>query len=142
VPVPLTKIMVAVDGSEASMKAVSFASQLAKQNGSKLMILNVALLPAFASPKTLESLRADLSKRSTEFLESSKSAARSANVDAEAKTVETTRSVVESIVEVSDREKSDLIIVGSRGMTPGRLMLGSIAAGVANLAHCSVLVVR
>jgi len=134
--------MVAVDGSEPSLKAVTFASQLAKQNCSKLIMLNVALLPAFASAKTIESLRTDLSTRSSELLETARSTARGASVDAETRIVETTRSVVEMIIEVSNREKADLLVVGSRGMTPGRLMLGSIAAGVANLAQCSVLVVR
>jgi len=138
----LTKIMVAVDGSEPSLKAVTFASQLAKQNSSKLIMLNVALLPAFASAKTIESLRTDLSKRSSELLETARSAARGASVDAETRMVETNRSVVQTIIEVSNHEKPDLLVVGSRGMTPGRLMLGSIAAGVANLAQCSVLVVR
>jgi len=138
----LRKIVVAVDGSEPSLKAVGFASQLAKQTGSTLQILNVILLPAYASPPTLENLRAELSKKSAQILEKSEALAKTVNVETDTKVVETTQSVVETIVEHSDREKADLIVLGSRGTTMGRLMLGSIAAGTANLAHCPVLVVR
>jgi nucleotide-binding universal stress UspA family protein len=136
------KIIVAVDGSEPSMKAVSYAAKLAKLAGSRLMILNVILLPTFASPKTLENLRKDLSTKATQILEKSKGIAGTVSVDSESKIVETDRSVVEAIIESSENEKADLIVLGSRGTTMGKLMLGSIAAGTANLAHSPVLVVR
>ncbi len=136
------KIIVAVDGSESSMKAVSYAAQLAKLTGSRLMILNVILLPAFASPKTLETLRKELSTKASQVLEKSKTITDAAMVNSESKIAETDHSVVETIVELSESEKADLIVLGSRGTTMGKLMLGSIAAGTANLAHRPVLVVR
>jgi nucleotide-binding universal stress UspA family protein len=136
------KILVAVDGSEPSMKAVSYAAQLARLSGSKLIILTVILLPAFASPKTLESLRTDPSTKASQILEKSKSVAKTNNMESESKILETDRSVVEKIVESSDAEQADLIVLGSRGITMGKLMLGSIAAGTANLARRPVLVVR
>ena len=136
------KIIVAVDGSEPSMKAVSYAAKLAKLAGSRLMILNVILLPTFASLKTLENLRKDLSTKATQILEKSKGIAGTVSVDSESRMVETDRSVVEAIIESSENEKADLIVLGSRGTTMGKLMLGSIAAGTANLAHSPVLVVR
>lgn len=142
-PVSLPKkIIVAVDGSEPSMKAVSYAAKLAKLAGSRLTILNVILLPTFASPKTLENLRKDLSSKASQILEKSKGIAGAASVDSESKIVETDCSVVEAIIESSENEKADLIVLGSRGTTMGKLMLGSIAAGTANLAHSPVLVVR
>ncbi len=136
------KILVAVDGSEPSLKAVSYAAQLAKLTGSKLMIMTVTLLPAFASSKTIEVLRRDLSTKADAIMEKSRSVAKAANMDSESKIMETDRSVVETIIELSESEKADLIVLGSRGITMGKLMLGSIAAGTANLAHHPVLVVR
>src|SRR5215467_4599197 len=127
------KIIVAVDGSEPSLKAVTFASQLSKLTGSRLTMLNVVLLPAFVSPDTLQSLRSELVKKSEQLLERSKAIASTAGMGASTKAVETTRSVVETIVDTSEKEGADLIVVGSRGMTMGKLMLGSIAAGTANL---------
>jgi nucleotide-binding universal stress UspA family protein len=136
------KILVAVDGSGPSMKAVSYAAQLARLSRSKLMILNVILLPEYASAKTLEILRRDLSTKASQILERSKLVAKAFDIESESKSVETDRSVVETIVELSENEKADLIVLGSRGITMGKLMLGSIAAGTANLAHRPVLVVR
>jgi nucleotide-binding universal stress UspA family protein len=136
------KILVAVDGSEPSMKAVSYAAQLAKLTGSRLLIVNVMLLPGSTSPRTIENLRRDLSAKSGEIIEEAKSVANAVLVGSESKTIETDRSVVEAIVQFSESEKTDLIVLGSRGLTKGRLMLGSIAAGTANLAHVPVLVVR
>jgi nucleotide-binding universal stress UspA family protein len=136
------KILVAVDGSEPSMKAVSYAAQLAKLIGSRLLIVNVMLLPGSTSPRTIENLRRDLSAKSGEIIEKAKSVANTVIVGSESKAIETDRSVVEAIVQFSETEKTDLIVLGSRGITMGRLMMGSIAAGTANLAHVPVLVVR
>ena len=136
------KILVAVDGSEQSMKAVSYATRLARLTGAKLLFLNVVLIPASSSPQMVEGLRRELMTKSSAVLTKSTSSAKMLDVEAQGKTLETDRSVVEAIVEFSERESADLIVLGSRGMTMGRLMLGSIAAGTTNLAHIPVLVVR
>src|SRR5712692_5740552 len=105
------RIMVAIDGSEPSLKAVRYASKLAKLNGSRLTALSVVLLPAFASPRTLETLRSESSNREGEISEKTKAIAQAENVDCETKIVETTHSVVEKIIEISERENADLIVV-------------------------------
>ncbi len=64
-------------------------------------------------------------------------------VQIEGNTVETNRSVVIAIVDFADKEKADLIVVGTRGTSEmGKLMLGSVAAGTVSSAHCPVLAVR
>ena len=136
------KILVAVDGSDPSMKAVSYATKLARLTGANLLFLNVILLPSSSSPQMIESLRRELMTKSSAILAKSTSSAKTLDVEAQGKTLETNRSVVEAIVEFSEKEGTDLIVLGSRGMTMGRLMLGSIAAGTTNLAHIPVLVVR
>ena len=135
-------IMVAVDGSDSSMKAVRYATKLARLTGAKLLFLNVVLLPASSSPQVVEGLRRELSTKSSATLAKSISSAKTLDVEAQGKTLETDRSVVEAIVEFSEKEGADLIVLGSRGTTMGRLMLGSIAAGTTNLANIPVLVVR
>ena len=136
------KILVAVDGSDPSMKAVSYATKLARLTGANLLFANVVLLPLSSSPQVVEGLRRELSTKSSAVLTKSISSAKTLDVEAQGKTLETDRSVVEAIVEFSEKERADLIILGSRGMTMGRLMLGSIAAGTTNLAHVPCLVVR
>ena len=52
-------------------------------------------------------------------------------------------SIVKEIIEYSEREKIDLIVIGTQGRTGfKKLFLGSVASGVLNFAHCPVLVVR
>ncbi len=52
-------------------------------------------------------------------------------------------SIVSEIIEYAERENIDQIIMGTRGRTGfKKLLLGSVASGVVNLAHCPVLVIR
>ena len=136
------KILVAVDGSDPSMKAVSYASHLARLTGARLLFLNVVLIPASSSSQMVEGFRRELMTKSSAILTKSTSSAKMLDVEAQGKTLETDRSVVEAIVEFSEKESADLIVLDSRGITRGRLMLGSIAAGTTNLARVPVLVVR
>ena len=49
----------------------------------------------------------------------------------------------EVLVDIAFAEKTDLLVVGSRGRTGiARLLLGSVASHVAAHAPCSVLIVR
>ena len=51
--------------------------------------------------------------------------------------------VAESIIEYATRKNIDLIVIGTRGRTGlKRFFMGSIANGVVQHAHCSVLLVR
>jgi nucleotide-binding universal stress UspA family protein len=51
--------------------------------------------------------------------------------------------VLDSLLAYLARNPQDLVVVGSRGLTPGRrLLLGSVSSGLVNSAHCPVLVVR
>jgi nucleotide-binding universal stress UspA family protein len=52
-------------------------------------------------------------------------------------------SVVEAINDVALNEKVDLIVTGTRGLSGfKKVVLGSVASGVVEHAHCSVLVVK
>jgi nucleotide-binding universal stress UspA family protein len=53
------------------------------------------------------------------------------------------KSVVKEIVEYAEKNKIDMIVIGSRGMTGfKRLLLGSVADGVVTYSHCPVLIVK
>ena len=52
-------------------------------------------------------------------------------------------SVVKSIVEYADRHKTDLIVIGTKGLSGiKKMLLGSTASGVVTYAHCPVMVVK
>ena len=53
------------------------------------------------------------------------------------------RSIIESIIDYASNNDVDLIVIGTRGRTGlKRLVMGSVANGVVQHAHCPVLVVR
>ena len=52
-------------------------------------------------------------------------------------------SIVKEIIEYSEREKIDLIIIGTRGRSGlKKLLLGSTASGVVTYANCPVMVIK
>ncbi len=59
-----------------------------------------------------------------------------------ARTVEPVGEPVDALIEQAARLNADLLVVGSRGGQAGRLLLGSVSAGVVAHAPCDVLVVR
>jgi nucleotide-binding universal stress UspA family protein len=52
-------------------------------------------------------------------------------------------SIIESIIDYAANKDIDLIVIGTRGKTGlKRLIMGSVASGVVQHAHCPVLLVR
>lgn len=45
-------------------------------------------------------------------------------------------------MDVAEREKADLIVVGNKGMAGVRRVLGSVPNSVAHQAPCSVMIVQ
>jgi nucleotide-binding universal stress UspA family protein len=134
---------VAVDGSDPSFKALSYAAKLAGINNSKIVVLNVMSVPPGTTEKAADTMRKDLSARAAEILEKAKSLGKSNGLAVDTQALETTGSIVMAIVDFSNKEKADLIVMGTKGTSGyGRMMLGSVAAGVVSFANCPVLAVR
>jgi nucleotide-binding universal stress UspA family protein len=52
-------------------------------------------------------------------------------------------SVTDAIIDYATKNKIDLIVIGTKGMTGlKRFLMGSVAQGVVQHAHCPVLLVR
>ena len=138
-----TKILVAVDGSDPSMKALNYASRLAALTSAKILALHVILLPSAVSAKTMDQVRKDSTAKGNEILNVAISIAKKNSIEIETRIAETDRSVEMTIVDLATKEEVDLIVLGTQGTTGyGRLMLGSTAAGAVSFAKCSVLAVR
>ncbi len=140
---PLERIVVAVDGSDESLKAVDYALKLADPAKTMIKILHVVLLPTGTSEQTLQAIKKDMWAKGNEILTRAHKSAGIKRDRLETQIVETDHSVVMAIVDYARHEKADLIIIGTKGTSGfGRLMLGSTAAGTVSLAPCSVLTVR
>lgn len=142
------RILVAVDGSEGSKKALRLASKLQQTCGSELMILTVfrhhSLLEASMSmvrPDDPESLDDSMRAYAKQVAEEAKTIAAevgAANVRAFVKAGQPAR----TIVKFGEEHKADLIIVGSRGQGDVQsFLLGSVSHKVTSLAPIPVMVV-
>jgi len=138
-----------VDGSEYTDRAARAAAQLSKKFNAKLTFVTVLAVPEYVVLEgnvpgaVLDRIYTDSTERANEVIAKANEIARSEGVDSNGQVLSNVRSVVQAIVDYSEREKADLIVLGTRGMSGfKRLLLGSVSSGVANHASCSVLIVK
>lgn len=143
------KILVAVEGSEpslreSSMKAAAYALKLAGAAGAELVAVCVVQIPEYIEENTRASLRNELFAKSERTLEDVAGLASAANVKYASRVLETSAAIATSICGFASKEAVDLIVLGTRASTSNltKMMLGSVASGVAGNADCPVLVVR
>jgi nucleotide-binding universal stress UspA family protein len=130
-------ILCGVDGSNTSNETAGLAAAIAVASGAELRLQHV--VPVFEGDErdwTLDDDEPDPTE-----IESAAQVARAARA----------RPIREravgrpeyAILEAAGRDRSDLVVVGSRGLSGvARVLLGSVSEYVATHAHCSVLVVR
>ena len=122
-------------------------ASLAKQNGSELLVVHVVseAIPAQYSPIGINTPAADytdyfktIEQEGMKLVNQVVQNAKGDGINARGEVLRTISSTVESIVEVSDKEHVDLIVVGTRGLGGfKKLLLGSVSSGVVSHASCS-----
>jgi nucleotide-binding universal stress UspA family protein len=135
--------MVAVDGSERSLRTARRAVEFAKLLGGSVMVIHVLQLPEYVGEEAQKKMKQELASKAEAAFKESKSFAEESGVAIDSKFVETTGSIVDAICDAASTERVDLIVVGTRtSRDVTKLMLGSVAQGVIVNAKCDVLVVR
>lgn len=150
------KILVPLDGSEHSLKALDEAGQLAKMSSGKITLLNVfSIQPMFVPEPSASGYSAGpvftgaemsriteaAQKAGARILDDGEQRIRAAGVEVEKMVVE--GHTVEEIVKVANEGNFDLIVIGARGISHVKeLFLGSVTDGVIHHAHCAVLVIK
>jgi len=137
------KILVPLDGSDHSSRALEVAIQLAKQLKCKLVLLTVySMVAASGSSPELSLMAIEASRdRGKEILKSAEEKVKSEMIEVE--TELTAGTAVEAIVEKSKEGKFDMIVMGARGLgTMRKLLIGSVSEGVIKSAPCPVLIVK
>lgn len=135
------KILVPVDGSEYSLKAVENACNLAKAQAPSTIILVAAAveIPELSEGRYIaEKMKAQAEVALAKGKEVSLKCGFTPEV-----ILATGPSPAEEIVAVAKDQKADLIVIGSRGLA-GKTssFLGSTASKVVTYSPCSVLVVK
>jgi len=143
------KILVAVEGSEpslreSSMKAAAYALKLASASSAEVVAVCVIQIPEYIEENTRANLRNELFAKSEKTLGDVASLASAAKVKYSSKVLETSGAIATTICNFSSKEGVNLIVLGTRANTSNltKMMLGSVASGVASNADCPVLVVR
>lgn len=135
------KILVPVDGSAYSLKAVETACDLAKAQAPATIVLTAV---AIQIPELEEGVYiAEKMKVQAEIaLAKAREVAQGKGVTAEV-ILATGASPADEIVQVAKDQQADLIVIGSRGLAgKTRSFLGSTASQVVTYSPCSVLVVK
>ena len=135
------RILLAVDGSEHSHRAVAATAELAATGKTEVLVLHLQELGGAgrAGPIPLEerSEAADLVNTVADELRSA-----GVTVHGAAHAV-LTRDVAPEIISSAKDFDAGLIVMGTRGMSDfAALLIGSVAHKVIHHAHCPVLVVR
>ncbi len=132
-------IVLAVDGSPSSDRAVDYAVSLAKESGSRIVAVHVKeLMPGRAAgpvhvdeDEIIDKLRRRIKQISEDGIKADFQVASTM-----------TGGPAHAIADVAAKEPADVIITGSRGHTAlAGVFLGSVAQRLLNLAVCPVLVV-
>jgi nucleotide-binding universal stress UspA family protein len=139
-----TTILVGVDGSPSSHKALAWAAAEASDHGADLVVLNVwehTLLPPSGSVSVSERYVPDPSQRTAEDLVQDIKEVLGENPTVPVQPRVKQGSPAKVLIEES--ADADLLVVGTRGHGGFRgLVLGSVSQHVAAYAPCPVTVVR
>jgi nucleotide-binding universal stress UspA family protein len=154
----ISKILVAIDGSEHSMKAAELALEMAKKESTRspegsseltaLTVLDVSkprrFLSSFIAAPTygLRELEEERNA-ANQWMDVVRKKAEDGKIPFRSEIIEGLVSAEATIVDYAESHQIDLIVVGTRGRTGfSKVLLGSVASKVVEYAHCSVIVVK
>jgi nucleotide-binding universal stress UspA family protein len=140
-------ILVGTDGSDAAGVAVAHAVEMARALGSRLQIVS-AYEPIPERRLRVERIhvpsdvQVNMREEVLALLESARRDAAATGVS-RIETFARVGDAADAILDVAEEQRSDLIVVGNKGMTGAtRFLLGSVPNKVSHHAPCSVLIVR
>jgi nucleotide-binding universal stress UspA family protein len=136
------KILVAVDGSDHSVRALEEALEIAKLVGGKITLVNVYWTGSSHIITQYQDYKFQTKRKKGEsILEDCEKRAKAVGVHVDALLL--AGDVVDQIVKTAKEGDFDLVVVGARGLSRVKgLLQGSVSCGVTSNAPCPVLVAR
>jgi nucleotide-binding universal stress UspA family protein len=139
-----TKILVPVDGSDNSYKALEAALVLSEKLGSNISVVNVmeqVPITHIESEKLLNELLEAYKKENQDILLKCTEIANQKGLTI--KTLLLQGNPASAILDYNKKEKFDLVIMGSRGLGKFKeLILGSVSSKIVHHSPCAVLLIR
>lgn len=141
------KILLPTDGSEHAIKAAAIALKFAKEQNAQVEILSVVampertidlveLFPNFSGVKFEDHFK----KKGLDIVALTAAAFEQAGISYTAR-VEL-GDPAEIICQASEEDGVDLVIIGSRGKSLSRFVMGSVSTRVSQCSPCPVMIVR
>ena len=137
------RIVVGTDGSPTAAEAVQAAATLASQCGAELHVVTAFKpITALITNPEFASISAALYEEMDPQGGAKDVTARACETISNCPVTEhqISGSAADALCDVASQVDADLIVVGSRGMTGARRVLGSVPNSVAHHAPCSVLI--
>ena len=145
--------MVPVDGSKPSIDASVQAIDIAKYLDAELIALYIVspdirydymediITPRL--PRALKDVMMIAMQKGERHVKKVQQRASQKKVKVKTDVVIGVSSVVKEIVGYAEKNKIDMIVIGSRGLSGiKKMLLGSVASGVVTYSHCPVLVAK
>lgn len=137
----MKKILVPIDGSDNSMKALEKAKEIALLSHSDVTLLNVTDTSKYFIADYEVKLVSQNIEHGKELLKSSLEKFK--DFDRNVNTVHKVGDTSHEIIKVAEEGNYDLIVMGSRGLgTFSRAFLGSVSNKVLNHINKTVLIVK
>jgi nucleotide-binding universal stress UspA family protein len=134
-------ILVPLDGSEASQKALLQACDLAKNYQANLILVYVIDKPLSLNLLDRKEYLGILRKFGNKVLIKGKQTSKNKGLDVT--TIMKEGNITNEIVKLAKNKKCNLIMVGSKGLgATARFFLGSVSNKLANNSPCSILIVK
>jgi len=139
-----SKILVPVDGSDISYRALDAALFLSEKLGSNITVIHVmedVPITQIESPKLLTELLEAYKKESQGVL--SKCSEIATKKGLTINTILLKGNPASIILDISIKEKKDMVIMGSRGIGKFKeLILGSVSSKILHHSSCPVMLIR
>ena len=139
----ISKILVTIDGSDASMDAAEHAISISKEYNAELYALYVIRTDVdLYGPHETSEYMTNMRDEGGKYLDKVELKANEKNVQIKTVIIPS-KNTSGGILDYAEENDIDLIVIGTRGRSGfKRLLLGSVASHVVTYAHCPVLVVK
>ncbi|HLY50203.1 MAG TPA: universal stress protein [Solirubrobacteraceae bacterium] len=141
-------IVVGTDGSERAERAVDRAGELARALGVKVNVVSAyseasdaAMIPLVTPGAPATQVREESEKHTRARQYADRAQQRLAQAGVGSETHVWPSDPAEALVQVAEEQHAQMIVVGNRGMTGARRVLGSVPNHVSHHAGCDVLIV-